>query len=114
MQFGANKQRALWASTSTKNPQYPDTMYVDELIGPDTVNTVPPKTLLAFYDHGTVERSIDRQVAEARKVFEDLDKAGIDMEQVTEDLESEGVKAFALAFVSLLDSLQVRMEDFQS
>ncbi len=111
---GANKQRALWASTSTKNPQYPDTMYVDELIGPDTVNTVPPKTLVAFFDHGTVERSIDRQVDEASQVFEDLAKVGIDMEQVTEDLESEGVKAFAVAFTSLLDSLQARMLDFQS
>ena len=110
----ANKQRALWASTSTKNPQYPDTMYVDELIGPDTVNTVPPKTLIAFFDHGTVERSIDRQVDEARKVFEDLAKVGIDIEQVAEDLESEGVKSFAVAFSSLLDSLQARMLDFQS
>ncbi|HDD60931.1 MAG: transaldolase [Chloroflexota bacterium] len=111
---GANKQRALWASTSTKNPQYPDTMYVDELIGPDTVNTVPPKTLVAFFDHGTVERSIDRQVDEARLAFENLAKVGIDMEQVAEDLEFEGVKSFADAFTSLLDSLQARMQDFQS
>jgi transaldolase len=114
VQAGANKQRALWASTSTKNPQYPDTMYVDGLIGPDTVNTVPPKTLAAFYDHGTVDRSIDRQVDEAKQVFENLAKAGIDMEQVTEDLEYEGVQAFAVAFTSLLDSLQARMLDFQS
>jgi len=91
MEVGANKQRALWASTSTKNPEYPDTMYVDGLIGPDTVNTVPPKTLVAFFDHGTVERTIDRKVDEAKEVFENLAKAGIDMEQVTEDLESEGV-----------------------
>ncbi len=114
VEVGANKQRVLWASTSTKNPQYPDTMYVDELIGPDTVNTVPPKTLVAFFDHGTVERSIDRKVDEAKQVFEDLAKAGIDMEQVTEDLESEGVQSFAVAFTSLLDSLQARMLDFLS
>jgi transaldolase len=114
VQAGAKKQRALWASTSTKNPQYPDTMYVNELIGPDTVNTVPPKTLAAFFDHGIVERSIDRNVDEARQVFKDLAKAGIDMQQVTDDLESEGVKAFAVAFNSLLESLQTRMLDFQS
>ncbi len=114
VEAGANKQRVLWASTSTKNPQYPDTMYVDGLIGPDTVNTVPPKTLTAFFDHGTVERSIDRQVDEAKQVFTDLTKAGIDMEQVAEDLEFEGVESFALAFTSLLDSLQTRMLDFQT
>ena len=114
VQSGANKQRALWASTSTKNPQYPDTMYVDELIGPDTVNTVPPQTLVAFFDHGTVERSIDRHVDEARLAFENLAKVGIEMEQVAEDLEIEGVKSFADAFTSLLDSLQARMQDFQS
>ncbi len=89
-------------------------MYVDQLIGPDTVNTVPPKTLVAFFDHGTVERTIDSQVDEARQVFDDLAKVGIDMDQVTEDLESEGVKSFAVAFTSLLDSLQARMLDFQS
>ena len=114
VEVGANKQRALWASTSTKNPEYPDTMYVDGLIGPDTVNTVPPKTLVAFFDHGTVERTIDRKIDEAKEVFENLAKAGIDMEQVTEDLESEGVQAFAVAFTSLLDSLQARMLDFLS
>jgi len=114
VEVGANKQRALWASTSTKNPQYPDTMYVDGLIGPDTVNTVPPKTLVAFFDHGTVERSIDSHVDEAKQVFENLAKAGIDMDQVTEELESEGVQSFADAFTSLLDSLQARMLDFES
>ena len=114
VQSGANKQRVLWASTSTKNPQYPDTMYVDELIGPDTVNTVPPKTLVAFFDHGTVERSIDRHVDEARLAFENLAKVGIDMEQVAEDLEFEGVKSFADAFTYLLDSLQTRMQDWKS
>lgn len=111
---GAKKQRALWASTSTKNPLYPDTMYVDELIGPDTVNTVPPKTLLAFIDHGKVERTIDRQLRESKQAFLDLASVGIDMEQVVVDLEIEGVKSFAAAFTSLLDSIQSRMLDFQS
>ena len=111
---GANKQRALWASTSTKNPGYPDTMYVDELIGPDTVNTIPPDTLVAFLDHGKVERTIDQDVDQSRKVFEDLERVGIDMDQVTDELEVEGVKSFADAYSSLLDTLQARMEDFRS
>ncbi len=111
---GARKQRALWASTSTKNPKFPDTMYVDELIGPETVNTIPPNTLVSFLDHGTVKRTIDQRVEEARQVFKDLAKVGIDMEQVTQELESEGVESFAVAFTSLLDSLETRMIDFQS
>ncbi len=111
---GANKQRALWASTSTKNPEFPDTMYVDELIGPDTVNTIPPGTLIAFLDHGRVERTIDQDVDQAREVFEDLERVGIDMDQVTDELEAEGVKSFADAYSSLLDSLQARMDDFRS
>jgi transaldolase len=110
---GARKQRTLWASTSTKNPQYRDTMYVEGLIGPDTVNTVPPKTLLAFYDHGLVEQTIDRQVDQAREVFEQLAALGVDLDLVTEELEAEGVKSFADAFSSLLESLQARMLDFQ-
>ena len=76
---GANKQRALWASTSTKNPEYHDTIYVEELIGPGTVNTVPPKTLMAFYDHGKVERTIDQDHGLSSKVFEDLAALGIDI-----------------------------------
>ncbi len=111
---GANKQRALWASTSTKNPEFPDTMYVDELIGPDTVNTIPPGTLIAFLDHGTVERTIDQNLDQARKVFMDLERVGIDMDQITDELEAEGVKSFADAYSSLLDSLQARMDDFRS
>lgn len=114
LEKGAQKQRVLWASTSTKNPDYPDTMYVDELIGPDTVNTVPPKTLTAFMDHGKVERTIDRDLDQAKKVFEDLKKFKIDLDQITAELESEGVKSFADAYTSLLDSLQARMLDFKS
>ncbi len=112
--LGAQRQRALWASTSTKNPAYPDTMYVDELIGPGTVNTIPPKTLIAFLDHGTVNLTINQNLDDARRVFTDLKDVGIDLPQVTEDLESEGVKSFADAFTSLLDSLQGRMSNLES
>ena len=111
---GANRQRALWASTSTKNPTFPDTKYVDELIGPYTVNTIPPKTLVAFLDHGTVERTIDRELDSARKVFEKLSDVGIDIDQATQELETEGVKAFADAFGSLLESLNIRMKEFKT
>ena len=112
--LGAQRQRALWASTSTKSPAYPDTMYVDELIGPGTVNTIPPKTLIAFLDHGTVNLTINQNLDDARRVFTDLKDVGIDLNQVTEDLESEGVKSFADAFTSLLDSLQGRMSNLES
>jgi len=112
--LGARRQRALWASTSTKNPAFPDTMYVDELIGPNTVNTIPPKTLVAFLDHGKGEQTIDQNLEAAQKVFEDLPHYGVDMIQVTQALENEGVKAFAEAFTSLLDSLESRMADFKA
>jgi transaldolase len=107
---GAQRQRALWASTSTKNPAYPDTMYVDELIGPNTINTIPPKTLLAFLEHGTVERTIDQDLDGSRKVFADLAVLGIDLLEVTQELEDEGVKSFADAFTSLLDSLDAKIQ----
>ena len=111
---GANPQRALWASTSTKNPAYPDTYYVDNLVGPGTVNTVPPQTLLAYLDHGKAEISIDRDLGYSKQVFSGLAGLGIDLHRVTDELEREGVKAFAEAFSSLLDSVQQRMEDFQA
>ena len=113
VESGANRQRALWASTSTKNPAFPDTKYVDDLIGPYTVNTIPPKTLAAFLDHGTVERTIDRDTESARMVFENLSEVGINIDQVTQELESEGVKAFADAFGSLLESLKKRLHEFK-
>ena len=113
VESGANRQRALWASTSTKNPVFPDTKYVDDLVGPYTVNTIPPKTLAAFLDHGTVERTIDRDTESARMVFENLSEVGINIDQVTQELESEGVKAFADAFGSLLESLKKRMHEFK-
>jgi transaldolase/glucose-6-phosphate isomerase len=98
---GATLQRTLWASTSTKNPAYPDTMYVDELIGEHTVNTVPPKTLDAFRDHGTVKRTIEKDLDEAHQQFKELEELGISMERVTQELEEEGVKAFSESYDSL-------------
>jgi len=111
---GAKMQRVLWASTSTKNPAYPDTMYVDELMGPDTVNTIPPQTLTAFYDHGKVARTIDEDISDAEQTFQELAALGIDLKQVTQELEDEGVKAFADAYSSLLESIKNRMQEFQA
>ncbi|HET6595058.1 MAG TPA: bifunctional transaldolase/phosoglucose isomerase [Anaerolineales bacterium] len=105
---GARVQRPLWASTSTKNPAYPDTMYVDDLIGPDTVNTVPPSTLEAFRDHGVAEVTITRGLEEAQDVLNQLEANGISMETVTQELEDEGVKAFADAFAQLLKTIDER------
>jgi transaldolase len=85
----------LWASTSTKNPAYPDTYYVDNLIGPQTVDTVPLQTLEAFRDHGTVAQTLDEDLAGARNRLEALESVGISMEQVTEELERQGVAKFA-------------------
>ncbi len=102
---GAHVQRPLWASTSTKNPTYPDLIYVDTLIGPHTVNTMPPQTLDAFRDHGTVARTVDQGLDEARAALAAVAAAGIDLEQVTEELEVEGVKKFADSFVQLLETI---------
>ncbi len=102
---GARVQRPLWASTSTKNPAYPDTMYVDGLIGPDTVNTVPPATLDAFRDHGTVRRTVDRGLDEAREHLARLAELGVDLDTVSQELQDDGVAAFAGSFDSMLDSI---------
>ncbi len=99
---GAAVQRPLWASTSVKNPAYPDTMYVDELIGPDTVNTMPRPTIAAFLDHGTVERTIDQDLDDAHQTMKDLAAVGIDMDAVTRQLEEEGIASFVKSFESLL------------
>ena len=108
---GANLQRPLWASTSTKNPRYPDTMYVDELIGKNTVNTVPPQTLDAFRDHGKVQLTIEKDLDKAREDFSALEALGISMQNVTQELEDEGVKAFSVAFDSLLAAVKQRQEN---
>lgn len=107
---GALVQRPLWGSTSTKNPNYPDTLYVDELIGRHTVNTVPPKTLDAFLDHGTVEHTIDKNPEVAKRQLEQLAELGISLEQVTDELLEEGVEKFAAAFTSLLRAIEERKQ----
>lgn len=106
----ANLQRPLWASTSTKNPNYPDTLYVDNLIGPATVNTVPPQTLIAFKEHGVAAETIMEGLDEARQQIADLEKLGIQMSAVTQELEEEGVKAFADAFTALLSAIEKRRQ----
>jgi transaldolase/glucose-6-phosphate isomerase len=101
---GAQTQRLLWASTSTKNPKYRDVLYVEELIGADTVDTIPPATFDAFRDHGKLRNSLTEDVAGAAKTMENLAKAGISMKEVTQKLLEDGVKLFADAFKTLLDA----------
>jgi transaldolase/glucose-6-phosphate isomerase len=103
---GAQTQRVLWASTSTKNPAYRDVMYVEELIGPDTVDTMPPGTVDAFRDHGRLRKSLAEDVAGAQKVMDDLAKAGISIKEVTTRLTTDGVKLFADAFHQLLAAVE--------
>jgi transaldolase len=105
---GARIQRALWASTSTKNPAYPDTKYVDELIGPNTVNTFPPKTLKAFEDHGTAELTLEPGLAAAQEAIYGLENLGISLGEVTRELEEQGVRSFADAYTALLESVENR------
>ncbi len=105
---GARLQRPLWASTSTKNPDYPDLLYVDNLIGPDTVNTVPPATLDAFKDHGRAEVTLTRGVEVARRQLEELERKGISMDKVTQELEDEGVKSFSESFANLFAVIDER------
>jgi transaldolase / glucose-6-phosphate isomerase len=101
---GAQTQRLLWASTSTKNPKYRDVLYVEELIGADTVDTIPPATFDAFRDHGKLRPSLTEDVPGAAKVMHDMEKAGISMKEVTQKLLEDGVKLFADAFKTLLDA----------
>ena len=105
MHRGAAVQRPLWASTSTKNPAYPDTMYVDQLIGPHTVNTLPEPTIEAFGDHGTLARTVDADVGEAEAVWAELAEVGVDMDDVAAKLEHDGVESFKHSFAELLDAL---------
>ena len=102
---GATVQRILWASTSTKNPAYRDVMYVEQLIGPHSVNTMPPQTIEAFMDHGIVERTVDRGVDEARRVIRELSNVGIAMEDVTNKLLVDGLASFQKSFDSLIAGL---------
>jgi transaldolase len=98
-------QRPLWASTSSKNPAYPDTLYVDNLIGPDTVNTLPPATLDDFLDHGTVAATVETDVAGARSRLAELAALGIDLDAITNKVLDEGVAAFAKSFEGLIASI---------
>jgi len=108
---GARPQRLLWASTSTKDPAYRDTLYVEELIGPQTVNTIPPETLEAFRDHGVAESTLERGVDEAVATLDALAAAGIDLEKVTDQLLTEGVEKFVRPFESLLATIAERSRE---
>jgi len=105
---GATKQRCLWASTSVKNPDYRDTMYVEELAGPETVDTMPEETIQAFQDHGVVAETLTKGVDAARALFQDLRQAGIEYDDVVLTLEEEGVKKFADSFEELMDGIRVK------
>lgn len=102
---GARVQRPLWASTSTKNPAYRDVLYVEELIGADTVNTIPPHTLLAFLTHGQVRLSLEEHLEDAHQTLADLENLGISIAEVTSELERDGVKSFCDAYTSLLKAI---------
>jgi transaldolase len=108
---GAQLQRPLWASTSTKNPAYPDTLYVDQLIGPDTVNTMPDETITKFEDHGTVARTVDMGMDEAHRDWQALAGFGIDVDDVARVLEEEGIASFCKSFDELLAVLQTKADE---
>jgi transaldolase len=105
---GARPQRCLWASTSTKNPAYRDVLYVEELIGPDTVNTMPLETVRAFQDHGEVRDTLTADLDGARRLFADLAAAGVDVDDVVAVLEAEGVQKFADSFAELLEGIRTK------
>ncbi|MEQ9618148.1 MAG: bifunctional transaldolase/phosoglucose isomerase [Deltaproteobacteria bacterium] len=112
--LGARPQRVLWASTSTKNPAYPDTMYVDELIGPDTVNTVPPATYKNFKDHGKVAVTLTKGLKKAKDDVKKLGRQGVDLKEITDTLLKEGVRKFAESFEDLMESIKEKREDIRS
>jgi transaldolase len=111
---GAVVQRPLWASTSTKNPAYPDTMYVDELIGPDTVNTLPDATIDAFIDHGHLARRVDADLDQAYAAWKSLSEVGIDLDDVAATLEREGVSSFQKSFDELLGALESKAAELRA
>jgi transaldolase len=108
---GARVQRCLWASTSTKNPDYRDVLYVEELIGPQTVNTMPLETIEAFIDHGQVERTLDRGLDDAKQALREVEASGISMERVTDELIEEGVASFAKSFDELLETIESKRKE---
>jgi transaldolase len=107
---GASPQRCLWASTSTKNPKYRDDIYVEELVGPETVNTMPRETIEALQDHGKIEDTLERDVDEARRTLERIAEAGVDYDDVVEVLEREGVEKFDASFKELIDGVAAKRE----
>jgi len=106
---GARVQRPLWASTSTKNPEYRDVMYVEELIGPDTVDTMPPATIDAFREHGVVEKTVDRKVAAAEGLLREIEAAGISIKEVTDKLLVDGIASFQKSFDELVSGLEAKV-----
>ena len=108
---GASPQRCLWASTSAKNPAYRDVVYVEELIGPQTVNTMPEETIRAFQDHGRVALTLEEGIDDARRVFDDLAEAGVDYDDVVETLEREGVQKFSDSFEELLEGIRATSQE---
>lgn len=111
---GARVQRPLWASTSTKNPAYPDTLYVNELVGPHTVNTLPEATLEAFADHGELARRIDADLDDAANTWQQLTVVGIDLDDVADTLEREGVASFQKSFDELLAALETKSDELRA
>jgi transaldolase len=107
-QAGARVQRCLWASTSTKNPDYPDTMYVDNLIGPDTVSTMTEATLLAFDDHGVVEETLTKDVDEAEESLRRFEALGLSLPDLTDELQRDGVAKFSDSYTAALESIKTR------
>ena len=105
---GATPQWCLWASTSTKNPEYRDVLYIEELIGPDTVNTMPRETIEAFQDHGVVELTLDKDLDGARRVFEQIAEVGVDYDDVTDTREREGVQKFIDSFTELMEGIDAK------
>jgi transaldolase len=108
---GASKQRCLWASTSTKNPEYRDVMYVEELIGPETVNTMPLETIEAFQDHGVVAETLERELDDAHRLLDDLKRVGVDYDDVVDTLEREGVQKFSDSLHELLDGIRAKQRE---
>jgi transaldolase len=110
-QAGATRQRPLWASTGTKNPEYSDTLYVTELVAPETVNTMPEKTLEAVADHGEIRGdTVHGTYDQARALFEKLGQAGVDLDDVGRVLEEQGVEKFVTSWVSLLDTVEATLQ----
>jgi transaldolase len=102
-------QRPLWASTSTKNPSYRDVMYVEELIGPDTVDTMPPATIEAFSDHGVIDKTVDKKIAAAEGLLKEIEAVGISVREVTEKLLVDGIASFQKSFDELIAGLESKI-----